>query len=211
MFSRRIIYQVGLSVGAGRSWEFSRKFEERLTLYFVSGPGLTGGEGGGVGGHIKLTSSAPDYDEWADPGPVTALRDFLSSDQSLCFPSLCGSGWSDQAQMRRFVLLQRSSKEILPWTHSLKLMIWLLSSSQQRLTGTVWIWPGSTPANQRGETSPTTVIFDISLEKREMKGEGGKCCGPNNPLFTENSRVWRPNLKGQQLFWCSHQPPATSH
>ena len=61
----------------------SEKFGERLRLYFVSGAGLTGGGGH----HIELTSSSPDYDEWADPGPVTAVRDFLSSDQSLYFPA----------------------------------------------------------------------------------------------------------------------------
>ena len=44
----------------------SEKFGERLRLYFVSGAGLTSGGGH----HIELTSSSPDYDEWADPGRV---------------------------------------------------------------------------------------------------------------------------------------------
>ena len=149
--SRITIYQIGLSVG-----EVWRKIKIVFCVW------------GGFDWRRRTSHRTHQLLSWLwrmgwPRSGFTALRDFLSSDQSLYFPSLCCSGWSDQTQMRSSVLLQRSSKGILPWTHSLKLIIWLLSSSQQRLTGPVWVWPGSTPANQRGETSPTTVFFNISL------------------------------------------------
>ena len=67
----------------------------------------------------------------------------------------------------------------------------------------------NTCQSQRGNISNNCNFFIIYfyiqfLLRRETEGEGGKCCGPNNALFTENSRVWRPNLKRQQLFRCYH-------
>ena len=93
MFSRKSIYQIGLSAGDESLAE--SLFEERLTLYFVSGPGLTGWLGGGGGGHkTHQLHSWLWRMGWPRSGYCTAGFSFSRS--IIVFPSLCCSGWSDQ-------------------------------------------------------------------------------------------------------------------
>ena len=112
--------------------EFSRKFGERLTLYFVSGAGLTGGGGHGM----KLTSSGPDYDEWVDPGPGPGLLHcgiFFRQINHCVFPACVAA--ADQIRLRWEVLFcfREAQREFSPG-----LILWNGSSDYYHLHSKDW-------------------------------------------------------------------------
>ena len=175
----------------------SEKFGERLRLYFVSGAGLTGGGGH----HIELTSSSPDYDEWADPGRVLLHCGIFFPQINHCIFPACVAR-ADQIRLRWEVLFcfREAQREFSPG-----LILWNWWSDYYHPHSKDWQALSESDQVQHlpiaeGKHFQRLLVF-LFLHRREWEGEGGKCCGPNTPLFTENSRVWRPNLKGQQLFW----------
>ena len=114
----------------------SEKFGERLRLYFVSGAGLTGGGGH----HIELTSSSPDYDEWADPGRVLLHCGIFFPQINHCvsqpvWPRLIRSDWDEKVCFAPEKLKGNSPLDSFSEIDELI----TLSSSQHRLTGSVGI------------------------------------------------------------------------